>query len=37
MSQVQIKAYKDDRHEIFNETNHEQVENDLISWINSLI
>ena len=34
---VSAKAYEGDRHEIFNEDDKEQVENDVINWVNSLL
>lgn len=33
---VQLKAYKDDRHEIFNEVDKENVETDVINWLCNL-
>lgn len=32
---VSVKAYENDRHEILNEDDKEQVENDIISWLNA--
>ncbi len=34
---LQIKAYENDRHEIFNEVDQDVVENDVISWLNKLV
>ncbi len=34
---LSIKEYTGDRHEILNEDNKEEVENDIINWVNSLI
>ena len=36
MERVDIKEYTGDRHEILNEDDKEQVENDIIDWINKL-
>lgn len=33
---VQLKSYKDDRHEIFNEIDKETVEKDVIEWLNKI-
>ena len=35
ISDLQIKLYKDARHELLNETNHEEVEGDVLNWLNS--
>ena len=32
-----IKAYPEDRHELFNEDNKEEVEKDLINWIEKIL
>ena len=37
MKNTQIKLYANDRHEILNETDREQVYNDIYEWINSLL
>ena len=34
---VEVKLYKDGRHEMFNELNKEEVWNDLIVWLNTHI
>ena len=36
MSNVNIKAYEGDRHELLNEDNKETVEKDIISWISQI-
>lgn len=33
---IQVKAYKDDRHELFNEADKETVETDVINWLDNL-
>ena len=33
MEDVTLKLYKDDRHEILNETDHDQVYEDILNWI----
>ena len=35
MDDVSVKLYEDARHELLNETNHEEVEKDVLSWIES--
>lgn len=37
VKKLSIKGYEGDRHEIFNEDDKETVENDLLTWLNSLI
>ena len=37
MKNVKVKLYPTDRHEILNETDREQVYNDLYSWLNDLL
>ena len=34
---VTLKLYPDARHEIFNETNRDEVEQDVVDWINQLV
>lgn len=36
MKSVDIKGYKNDRHEILNEDNKEEVEQDIINWISKI-
>ena len=37
MTNVQLKAYADDRHEILNEVDKEDVEKDVLTFINSIV
>lgn len=37
MTNVEMKVYEGDRHEILNEDDKENVENELISWMNKLL
>ena len=37
LKNLSIKAYEGDRHEIFNEDDKEEVEKDLMNWVNSLL
>lgn len=37
ISDLEMKVYEGDRHEILNEDDKEKVENDLISWLNKLL
>ncbi|MBO4898765.1 MAG: alpha/beta hydrolase [Lachnospiraceae bacterium] len=37
MEDVTLKLYKDDRHEILNETDHDQVYEDILNWIEAHI
>ncbi|PKM05212.1 MAG: alpha/beta hydrolase [Gammaproteobacteria bacterium HGW-Gammaproteobacteria-6] len=34
LTEVKLQLYDGARHEVFNETNHEQVVNDLLEWLN---
>lgn len=35
MEDIQLKSYKEDRHEILNEDNKEEVEKDILTWLES--
>ena len=35
LKDIQVKAYKDDRHEILNEDDKETVENDILTWLDN--
>lgn len=37
LKDIQVKSYKDDRHEILNEDDKETVENDILNWLDSKI
>ena len=37
ISDLQIKLYKDARHELLNETTHAEVEKDILNWLNAHI
>ena len=37
LKNLSLKAYEGDRHEIFNEDDKEEVEKDLMNWVNSLL
>lgn len=37
MSDVQIKSYPGDRHELLNETDKEKVEQDILDWLQALV